>query len=51
MKQGLRRSVYGDPREMGAWAIEAIRTLTQTADHREGVASFLEKRQPVFEGR
>jgi hypothetical protein len=23
----------------------------QTQDHREGVASFLEKRQPVFEGR
>ena len=51
MKQGLRRTAYGDPREIGAWAIEAIRTLAKTADHREGVASFLEKRQPVFEGR
>jgi enoyl-CoA hydratase/carnithine racemase len=51
MKQGLRRTAYGDPREIGAWAIEAIRALAQTADHREGVASFLEKRQPVFEGR
>jgi enoyl-CoA hydratase/carnithine racemase len=51
MKEGLRRSVYGDPREIGAWAIEAIRALAQTADHREGVASFLEKRRPVFQGR
>ena len=51
MKQGLRHAAHGDPSEIGAWAIEAIRTLAQTADHREGVASFLEKREPFFEGR
>jgi len=34
-----------------AWAIEAIRTLGANRDHREGVASFLEKRRPLFEGR
>ena len=51
MKQGLARSAYGDPREIGAWAIETIRRLMQTEDHREGVASFLEKREPVFTGR
>ncbi|MFI4973318.1 MAG: enoyl-CoA hydratase/isomerase family protein [Caulobacterales bacterium] len=50
MKEGLRRTAYGDPREIGGWAIETIRRLMQTEDHREGVASFLEKREPVFKG-
>ena len=51
MKDGLRRATYGNPREIGAWAIETIRALMTTEDHREGVASFLEKRAPVFTGR
>jgi enoyl-CoA hydratase/carnithine racemase len=51
MKEGLRRAAYGDPRELGGWAIETIRKLMQTEDHKEGVASFLEKRPPVFRGR
>jgi enoyl-CoA hydratase/carnithine racemase len=51
LKAGLQRTAYGDPHEIGAWAIGEIRRLMQTHDHREGVASFLEKRPPVFEGR
>ena len=51
LKAGLARTAYGEPREIGAWAIGEIRRLMQTYDHREGVASFLEKRPPVFEGR
>jgi enoyl-CoA hydratase/carnithine racemase len=51
LKAGLSRFAYGDPREIGAWAIEKIRLLMQTEDHKEGVASFLEKRAPVFQGR
>lgn len=51
MKQGLAKTSYGDPREVGGWAIEVIYRLFQTEDHREGVRSFLEKREPVFVGR
>jgi enoyl-CoA hydratase/carnithine racemase len=51
LKAGLRLSAYGDPQEIGTRAIAEIYRLMQTHDHREGVASFLEKRPPVFEGR
>jgi enoyl-CoA hydratase len=51
MKQGLRRALDPDWTELGAWVTTSLAALFQTADHREGVASFLEKREPHFEGR
>ncbi|NDC57771.1 MAG: enoyl-CoA hydratase, partial [Alphaproteobacteria bacterium] len=51
LKAGLRRTTHGDAREIGAYAIAEIRRLMKTHDHAEGVASFLEKRPPIFEGR
>ncbi len=51
LKEGLRKSYHGDYHEMGTWVSRTLGTLFQTEDHREGVASFLEKREPHFKGR
>ena len=51
MKEGLRRTAYGDLREIGSWVSATLGQLFQTEDHREGVKSFLEKRPSVFRGQ
>ncbi|HKI73245.1 MAG TPA: enoyl-CoA hydratase-related protein [Pseudomonadales bacterium] len=51
LKEGLRRAFYGDYQEMGTWVSQTLGVLFGTEDHREGVASFLEKRAPRFTGR
>ncbi len=51
LKEGLRRAYYGDYEDMGNWISQSLAILFQTEDHREGVASFLEKREPKFTGR
>lgn len=51
MKEGLRRASVRDMREFGSWVSGTLGRLFQTEDHREGVASFLEKRAPQFRGR
>ena len=50
LKHGLRRAVDPDWNELGAWVSTNLARLFQTADHREGVAAFLEKRQPNYTG-
>lgn len=50
MKQGLRDTLDPDWHELGSWVTQSLIELFQTKDHREGVASFLEKRDPVFIG-
>ncbi len=50
LKAGLRMALDPDWHELGAWVSTNLGRLFQTADHREGVKSFLEKRPAVFTG-
>jgi enoyl-CoA hydratase len=51
LKQGLRRALDPDWRELGSWVSASLGELFRTDDHKEGVASFLEKREPRYTGR
>jgi len=51
LKAGLRLALDPDWNDLGRWVSATLGELFQTEDHREGVASFLEKREPRFVGR
>jgi len=51
IKDGLRRALDPDWASLGRWVSETRDRLFDTDDHREGVRSFLEKREPKFQGR
>jgi enoyl-CoA hydratase/carnithine racemase len=51
IKQGLRNALDPDWEDLGRWVSASLGELFRTEDHKEGVASFLEKREPRFVGR
>jgi enoyl-CoA hydratase/carnithine racemase len=51
LKEGLRTALDPDWESLGRWVSTSLAELFRTEDHREGVASFLERREPRFVGR
>ncbi len=50
LKAGLRRALDPDWDDLGRWVSATLADLFRTDDHREGVAAFLEKRSPTYQG-
>ena len=50
LKAGLRTALDPDWDELGRWVSSSLAELFRTNDHQEGVAAFLEKREPRYTG-
>jgi enoyl-CoA hydratase len=50
LKAGMRRVLDPDWNDFGVWVSTTLGQLFRTDDHREGVKSFLERRDPHFTG-
>jgi enoyl-CoA hydratase len=50
LKAGLREALDPDWKMLGEWVSRSLADLFRTDDHREGVAAFLEKREPRYRG-
>jgi enoyl-CoA hydratase len=51
LKEGLRKALDPDWDDLGRWVSTSLAELFRTEDHKEGVMSFIEKREPKFVGR
>jgi enoyl-CoA hydratase len=51
IKAGLRQALDPDWEELGRWVTASFMELFRTEDHREGIAAFLERREPRYVGR
>ena len=51
LKQGLRKALDPDWRELGEWVSTQLGILFQTEDHKEGALSFVDKRPATYVGR
>ena len=51
LKSALRDTLDPDWRDLGRWVSSTLGELFTTEDHKEGVASFLEKREAHYTGR
>ncbi len=50
LKAGLRVALDPDWNDLGRWVGSSLAELFRTDDHREGVAAFLERREPNYTG-
>jgi enoyl-CoA hydratase/carnithine racemase len=50
MKQNINRATQADFRTCLDWEADRLVRVAQTADHREAVQAFIEKRPPTFRG-
>ncbi|HEY3485119.1 MAG TPA: enoyl-CoA hydratase-related protein [Ilumatobacteraceae bacterium] len=51
LKRGLREALDPDWTDLGRWVSASLGELFATEDHKEGVAAFLDKREPRYVGR